>query len=582
MQDQWLDEQVQHQERGLAEAARQLGLNLPMADVLKHHFANAEELERGAVFTREEVVDFMLDLAGYTSDKPLASFRILEPSFGRGDFLIRITHRLLASIQAQPLERTTLIAHLAPAIRAVEVHQASIAHTKADLARLLRDHGLPDHEIRLLLDQWIIEGDFLLVDLPVSFTHVVGNPPYVRQERIPDALLAEYRARYRTIYDRADLYIPFIERSLTHLATDGVCALICADRWTKNKYGGPLRQFIAEQYHLKAYIDMVDTDAFSSEVIAYPAITVLSKTRPGPTRVVCKPALDRANLSRIAAAMHTAELPTYADITEVTNVAHGREPWLFQAGEHVALLRRLEASLPTLEMAGCTVGIGVATGADKVFIGKYSELPVETSRKLPLVTTRDIAAGRVAWQGLAVVNPFNDDGTLVDLARFPQLAAYLHQHEVVIRQRNCAKKNQQKWYRTIDRIYPHLAAQPKLLVPDIKGRANIVLEQGRYYPHHNLYYVTSTTWDLRALQTVLRSHLAYLFVSTYSTKMRGGYIRFQAQYLRRIRLPRWQDIARPLQDELITLSEEEDLTVLNEVVASVYKLSLAERRLIEG
>ena len=34
---------------------------------------------RGAVFTRREVVDFILDLAGYTTDKPLHEARPLEP-----------------------------------------------------------------------------------------------------------------------------------------------------------------------------------------------------------------------------------------------------------------------------------------------------------------------------------------------------------------------------------------------------------------------------------------------------------------------------------------------------------------------
>ena len=34
---------------------------------------------------------------------------------------------------------------------------------------------------------------------------VVGNPPYVRQELIPAPLLAEYRSRYPTLYDRATI-----------------------------------------------------------------------------------------------------------------------------------------------------------------------------------------------------------------------------------------------------------------------------------------------------------------------------------------------------------------------------------------
>ena len=39
------------------------------------------------------------------------------------------------------------------------------------------------------------------------------------------------------------------------------------------------------------------------------------------------------------------------------------------------------------------------------------------------------------------------------------------------------------------------------------------------------------------MQAVLLSGIARLFMSIYSTKMRGGYLRFQAQYLRRIRVP---------------------------------------------
>ena len=51
---------------------------------------------RGAVFTRREVVDFILDLTGYTIDQPLHRRRLLEPSFGNGDFLLPAIDRLLA------------------------------------------------------------------------------------------------------------------------------------------------------------------------------------------------------------------------------------------------------------------------------------------------------------------------------------------------------------------------------------------------------------------------------------------------------------------------------------------------------
>ena len=62
--------------------------------------------------------------------------------------------------------------------------------------------------------------------------------------------------RFTTIYDRADLYVPFIEKSLKVLAPGGTLGFICADRWMKNKYGRPLRQLIADGFHLRYYVDM--------------------------------------------------------------------------------------------------------------------------------------------------------------------------------------------------------------------------------------------------------------------------------------------------------------------------------------
>ena len=53
--------------------------------------------ERGAIFTRSEVVNFILDLVGYTINAPLHRTRLLEPSFGDGDFLLLAVGRLFDS-----------------------------------------------------------------------------------------------------------------------------------------------------------------------------------------------------------------------------------------------------------------------------------------------------------------------------------------------------------------------------------------------------------------------------------------------------------------------------------------------------
>ena len=120
-----------------------------------------------------------------------------------------------------------------------------------------------------------------------------------------------------------------------------------------------------------------------------------------------------------------------------------------------------------------------------------------------------------------------------------------------------------------------------ILSADIKGDASIVYEEGKLYPHHNLYFITSDAWDVHALQAVMRSGIARLFVSLYSTKMRGGYLRFQAQYLRRIRLPDWRDVNAGLRKRLAKVSESGDPHERNAIVAELYRLTDDELRLIE-
>ena len=536
---------------------------------------------RGAIFTRPEVVDFILDLVGYTPSAALYDKSLLEPSFGSGEFLLAVVSRLLSSAEAAR-KRGVEVPPLDGCIRAVELHADSFAQTRAQLEQLLAASGVVAAEAARLAAKWLAHSDFLLAPLPESFDFVIGNPPYVRQELIPAALLREYRRRYATLYDRADLYIPFIERGLRLLKPGGKLSFICADRWMKNKYGGPLRAMVAGGFHLQAYVDMCDTPAFHSEVVAYPAITVIERASPGPTLVAARPKIEAAYLRDLAKALRgeTKSLP--ASVHRLDDVANGDEPWVLQFSDATSLVRRIEQAFPALEEAGCKVGIGVATGADKAYVGKFDELDVEASRKLPLAMTRDIATGRVEWRGFGVINPFTDEGPLVDLRDHPKLAAHLEAHRAAIAGRHVAKRDEKRWYRTIDRITPSLARRPKLLIPDIKGDAQVVYEEGLLYPHHNLYYVVSDAWDLRALQAVLLSCLTRLFISTYSTKMRGGFLRFQAQYLRRIRLPVWDDVPLPLRVRLVKAAQALDLAACDAATFELYGLTAEEQHIAKG
>ena len=539
--------------------------------------AAAEDTERGAVYTRPAVVDALLDLCGYTADQPLWARRLLEPSFGGGDFLLPALERLWGSFVASgrgPQEA----ALLTPALCAVELQPSAFAQTQARVRDRLLGWGVLPAGADALCAAWLRCEDFLLAPIEGPFDVVVGNPPYVRQERIPGPLLEEYRRRYRTIYDRADLYVPFYERGLALLAEGGRLGFICANRWLKNKYGGPLRK-VAAAFHLECFVDLEGADAFQSEVIAYPAITVFARRPPGLTRVARKPELSAASLGPLVRGLQGRGAGD-PRVETVERAMDGDDPVLLDAPDRLRVLRRLESAFPTLEAAGAKVGIGVATGADKVFIGAFDGLPVEASRKLPLVMAGDLDGLTLRWSGKGVINPFLEDGRLADLDEFPRFGAYLRAHEEAVAGRHCAQKSAAGWYRTIDRIWPALVARPKLLIPDIKGEPTVVLDEGRFYPHHNLYFVVSDLWSLPALATVLRSSLALFFVSSYSVRMAGGFLRFQAQYLRRIRLPAWSSLSTGAQGALQAASGTLDLEQIDAAVARAYALSTEEAALV--
>lgn len=164
------------------------------------------------------------------------------------------------------------------------------------------------------------------------------------------------------------------------------------------------------------------------------------------------------------------------------------------------------------------------------------------------------------------------DGSLVDLNRYPRLAAYLGAHSEAIRSRHVARNNQRAWFRTMDRVYPELVPVPKLLIPDIAGANEVVLDEGRFHPHHNLYFVTSTSWDMRVLGALLSSKVALFFVWSYAVKMRGGYLRFQAQYLRRIRVPRPNQLAPRVATALSQAFANRDFARIDELALEAYGL----------
>jgi len=548
----------------------QLSMNLPIAfpkEAYEYGRRSSGEVH-GVVLTKPHVVELILDLAGYCHDRDLARMRLLEPACGHGAFLVPAVERLMKAAKAA----RTKPGKLADCIHAFDIDEEHVTISREAVAQVLQRHGASDADTARLAQAWIRQGDFLLAPLEGQFDAVVGNPPYIRIEQIAPVLQAEYRARYQSIYDRADLYVAFIERGLQLLSPRGVLSFVCADRWTLNRYGAPLRRLIAERFHVRSYVDLHQASPFESEVTAYPAIFSIGCQSVGPVMVARMTTGSVAECESIRASFEGGKAGDRGGVEFYPTWFESDAPWIVTSPEQNETLRQLEAKFDPIEKGGMAhVGIGVATGCDDVFIVNRDS-GIEPERLVPLVMREDINHGQIRDAGRYVINAFRDEGGVVDLADYPKLAHYLRDHAPAIRKRHVAQKAPANWFRTIDRVYPKLVDTPKLLIPDIAGANEVAYDKGRFHPHHNLYFVTSDQWDLEVLGGLLSSRVALFFVWSYAVKMRGGYLRFQAQYLRRIRLPAPDSLRASLCERIRKAFRKRDFVGLDDLALKAYGL----------
>lgn len=533
--------------------------------------------KHGVVFTKPWVVELILDLAGYVAEANLVDRLAVEPASGDGAFVLPMVRRLIAS--AKRYGRP--ISECADSLIAFEIDPLIAAQAREDVTRLLVGHGVAPGEAAGLAQRWIRIGDSL-VELPKlpPADFVIGNPPYIRLEDMNAATMDGYRATYRTMVGRADLFIPFFEAGLAQLKAGGVCAYICADRWMLNQYGAELRRFVTARASVEVVIEMHRADAFALDVSAYPAITVI---RRGPQQAAVVASLaanvEAVGSGAIAQALAAVQQGNQDAVNlpglqaaRVETWFSGTDPWPCVSPGRLALLKHLEGEFYPLESAGTgtKVGIGVATGADEVFITTDPGV-VEADRLLPLAMAGDTVDGQLRWSGHYLINPWNDHG-LVDLGKYPRLATYLDHHRAQLTGRHVGRRQPERWYRTIDRVNHALTAKPKLYIADIKDRLNPVLDPGTTYPHHNLYVVWSVGWDPEVLGGLLLSDIGQFFVACYGVRMRGGYLRFQAQYLRRIRVPRPMDVSPVQADGLRSAFRLRDRALATQLACALYHI----------
>ncbi len=117
-----------------------------------------------------------------------------------------------------------------------------------------------------------------------GFDVVIANPPYVSAP----SMVSSYRElrqmiidskKYKSLYQKWDLYIPFMELGLQLLTSNGVFCMIVPYPLTNQNYGLKLRELIINDYCLKEIVDLNSTKVFENATVSN-CIPFITKSKP--------------------------------------------------------------------------------------------------------------------------------------------------------------------------------------------------------------------------------------------------------------------------------------------------------------
>jgi len=99
-----------------------------------------------------------------------------------------------------------------------------------------------------------------------GFDIVIGNPPYVKDERITH-LKPQLQKNFKEFFDSTfDLYVYFYRKSYDILREKGILCFISSNKWMRAKYGKKLRKFLKENTTILKLIDFSGYRVFAQTV----------------------------------------------------------------------------------------------------------------------------------------------------------------------------------------------------------------------------------------------------------------------------------------------------------------------------
>ena len=312
-----------------------------------------ETKTEGQVFTPTDIVTMILDSVRYTG-KSVLTKTIMEPSFGKGAFLIEIVSRIIHEGRAEGKSANEIKEIIEKCVYGIEKDEDLYREAIQKLNELLMAYDIS-------LPSWsnLINGDTLLVyDNYIGKMDIcIGNPPYVRIHNIEK----QYRdvVKNFTFADgTTDLYIIFYEIGIQMLKEEsGRLAYITPNSFLRNTSQKKFRNYLVNEGLLDAIYDFKDSKIFDADT--YTCICVIDKNAERITKDVVE--YREYNMYKMTL-NNTIKYEYFRNQLQDS-------AWNLSSEEDILYLQQ-NAKRHIKIKSIATVQNGIATNRDSVYVGK--------------------------------------------------------------------------------------------------------------------------------------------------------------------------------------------------------------------
>lgn len=312
-----------------------------------------ETKTEGQVFTSTGIVAMILDSVRYIG-KSVLTKTIMEPSFGKGAFLIEIVSHIIHEGRAEGKSANEIKEIIEKCVYGIEKDEDLYREAIQKLNELLMTYDIP-------LPSWsnLINGDTLLVyDNYIGKMDIcIGNPPYVRIHNIEN----QYRdvVKNFTFADgTTDLYIIFYEIGIQMLKEEsGRLAYITPNSFLRNTSQKKFRNYLVNEGLLDAIYDFKDSKIFDADT--YTCICVIDKNAERTTKDVVE--YREYNMYKMTL-NNTIKYEYFRNRLQDS-------AWNLSSEEDILYLQQ-NAKRPIKIKSIATVQNGIATNRDSVYVGK--------------------------------------------------------------------------------------------------------------------------------------------------------------------------------------------------------------------